>query len=381
MHILICPNAFKNSINAAAAAKAIEEGLQQSHLQCTTTCIPIGDGGDGTGQLLTEFSNGVYIDEIVHDPLGRKIKAKFGLIDSGKTAVIEMAAASGLRLLKKEELNPLQASSFGTGELMLKALDKGIKKIILCVGGSATVDGGCGIARALGIRFFDAGRNELKNIPENLTKLSVIDMSGLDKRVREIEIIILADVTNPLLGKKGAAEIFGPQKGASEKQVVLLEDALTQLSQIIFQTLNINISSKKYGGAAGGTAAGLYALLNAQMVNGIDHFLEITHFDDALEKADLVITGEGSIDLQTLDGKAPFGVAERAKKKNIPVIGLAGKIPEKLSAELALYFDELININREETDIAAAMLLAKDNLIQTARALGNRLARKQNKLR
>lgn len=380
MHILICPNAFKNSIDATAAAKAIEEGIQQSHLQCTTACIPVGDGGDGTGQLLTAFSNGVYIDELVHDPLGRKIKAKFGLIDNEETAVIEMASASGLRLLKKEELNPLQASSFGTGELMIKALDKGVKKIILCVGGSATVDGGCGIARALGIRFYDAGGNDLKILPKNLTNLSVIDMNRLDKRIRETEIIILADVTNPLLGKKGAAEIFGPQKGASEKQVVLLEAALTQLSQIVFQTLNIDISTKKYGGAAGGTAAGLNALFNAQIVNGIDFFLETTRFDDDLQKADLVITGEGSIDLQTLDGKAPFGVAKRAKEKNIPVIGLAGKLPEKPTDELAVYFDELININGNETDITSAMLLAKENLIRTSWALGNRLANKQNEI-
>ena len=380
MQILISPNAFKNSIDATDAAKAIEEGLQKSKLKCTTTCFPVGDGGDGTGYLLTEKCNGVSIEQIVHDPLGRKIKANFGLIEGGQTAVIEMAAASGLRLLKKEELNPLHASSFGTGELMIKALDAGVKKVILCVGGSATVDGGCGIAEALGIRFLDAQGDSLKNIPESLTNLSVIDLKGLDKRIRDIEIVILADVTNPLLGKKGAAEIFGPQKGASAKQVIQLENALTKLSEVVYKVLNIDMASKKYGGAAGGTAAGLYALVNAQIVYGIDYFLQITRFEDALQKADLVITGEGSIDLQTLDGKAPFGVAERAKKKNIPVIGFAGKLPEEPSAELAVYFDELININREETDLAAAMRLAKENLIQTACELGNRLALKQNEM-
>ena len=378
MHILISPNAFKNSIDAAAAAKAIEKGLHQSVLNCTTTCFPVGDGGDGTGQLLTEISNGIFITENVHDPLGRKIRANYGLIDNGQTAVIEMAAASGMRLLKKDELDPLQASSYGTGELIKKALEQGVKKIILCVGGSATVDGGCGIAEALGIRFLDVDRKILKANPENLLHLSAFDLTGLDKRILNTEFIILADVANPLLGEKGSAKIFGPQKGASETEVEQLEKSLTRFNKIVMKTTGIDMSEVKYGGAAGGTAAGLSALLNAHVVNGIDYFLTITRFDDALQKADLVITGEGSIDLQTLEGKAPYGVAERAKKKNIPVIGMAGKLPEKPFAELAVYFDELININQKGADLAAAILLTKENLIQTSLALGNRLALKQN---
>ena len=219
MHILISPNAFKNSIDAAAAARAIEDGLHQSSLVCTTTCFPIGDGGDGTGHLLTEISNGIFINESVHDPLGRRINANFGLIDNGQTAVIEMAAASGLGLLRSDELDPLHASSYGTGEMIRKALDKGVKKILLCVGGSATVDAGCGILQAMGIRFLDADGNSLKGIPESLVHLAAMDLSGSDQRISGVDLMILADVSNPLLGENGAARIFGPQKGASDADV------------------------------------------------------------------------------------------------------------------------------------------------------------------
>jgi glycerate kinase len=379
MHILISPNAFKNSIDAAAAAKAIEEGLQQSSLVCTTQCFPVGDGGDGTGHLLTEISNGIFINESVHDPLERKINADYGLIDNGQTAVIEMAVASGLRLLRHDEPDPLLASSFGTGELIRKALDKGVKKIFLCVGGSATVDAGCGILEAMGIRFLDANGNQLKGIPKTLTDLADIDLSGSDKRISRIDLTILADVSNPLLGEKGAAKIFGPQKGASDADVKKLEASLKRFNQIVLERLGMDMSETKHGGAAGGTAAALKVLLHANIANGIDEFLTITHFDVALQKADLVITGEGSIDLQTLEGKAPYGVALRAMEKNIPVIGFAGKIPEAACPELDRYFNRLININRNETDMAAAMLAVKDNLVRSALELGNLLAAEQKK--
>ena len=370
MHILISPNAFKNSLDATSAANAIEEGLLQSGLACTTQCFPIGDGGDGTGTLLTKACNGYFVTEMVHDPLGRLINASMGLIDDGQTAVIEMAAASGLQLLKKEELNPLQANSFGTGELMVKALDRGVKKILLCVGGSATVDGGCGILRALGIEFLNKEGDVLEGLPENLIHLSSINISGLDKRMKACECVILCDVTNPLLGEKGAANIFGPQKGATPTMVFQLEASLTQFARILKQTNGKEAEQLIHGGAAGGVAAGLYALLNAQLVNGIDHFLEITLFDKALQKADLLITGEGSIDLQTLDGKAPYGAAVRAKKKNIRVIALAGKLPDLFTEELTSIFSSLININEEKVDLAIALKSTKENLIKTGIKIG-----------
>lgn len=374
MQILISPNAFKNALDAAAVARAIEKGLQQSSLRCTTTCFPIGDGGDGTGDLLILSLNGIFINATVHDPLGRIINAHFGLIDNGKTAVIEMAAASGLRLLNPDEYDPLHASSYGTGELIKNVLNKNPSKIILCVGGSATVDGGCGILQALGIRFLDAGKKELTNLPEDLIHLSSIDTAGLDKRIHKCECIVLCDVANTLLGEKGAAKIFGPQKGASEKAVAQLESSLARFNAIVLKEYGIDMSHLKHGGAAGGTVAGLYALLNAKPVNGIDHFLDLTGFDKALERADLLITGEGGIDLQTLDGKAPYGVAVRAKKKKLPVIALAGKTPSQSLPGLTQWFDRVQNINEENADIAAAIAATAENLTQTARRLGDELA-------
>lgn len=374
MHILISPNAFKNSLDANAAAIAIEKGLQESSLACTTKCFPIGDGGDGTGYLVTKLLNGIFINETVHDPLGRMINATLGLIDNGETAVIEMAAASGLRLLQPREYDPLHATSYGTGELMKKALDKGVKKILLCVGGSATVDGGCGMLQALGIRFLDVDRKPLTGMPESVINLASIDVSALDKRMKHCECIILCDVANTLLGDHGAAKIFGPQKGASEKETAQLESSLTQFNAVVLDTFGIDMSGIQHGGAAGGIVAGLYALLHAKPVNGIDYFLDITGFDQALEKTNLLITGEGSIDLQTLEGKGPYGVAVRAKKKNIPVIALAGKIPAYPLPQLNKWFNRLLNINGENYNIETAMLETANNLTRTARQLGNELS-------
>ncbi|MBL7745186.1 MAG: glycerate kinase [Chitinophagaceae bacterium] len=378
MHILIAPNAFKNSLKAVNVATAINDGLRQSVLACTTHIFPVGDGGDGTGELIIQHCNGMIVPASVHDPLGRTISSSFGLINNGKTAVIEMADASGLRLLKKSELNPLRTSSYGTGELIRHALDKNVSSIILCIGGSATVDGATGILQALGFRFLNKEGKELQSLPESLTELDSIDISTADKRIMNTELTVLCDVANYLLGQEGAAAIFGPQKGASPDDVRNLESSLSSLKDIVLKQTGNNMSGIKHGGAAGGTAAGLAVLLNAQLVNGIDHFLSLTGFDKALEKADLVITGEGSIDIQTLQGKGPFGVAQRAKRKGIPVIGLAGKLPEVIPGELKRYFDLLLSINPELTDIEAAIKNTRSRLVRTAKETGDKLAdRKQ----
>lgn len=373
MHILISPNAFKNSLSAAEAAKAIEKGLMNSGLSCDCTCFPIGDGGDGTGELIIQHNKGVIVQVEVHDPLGRKINSRFGLIDDGKTAVIEMADASGLRLLKPSEYGPLHANSFGTGELIRYALDKQVSKIVLCIGGSATVDGGTGIVRALGIRFLDKDENKLKDLPAELMKLNSIDFSLLDKRILSCQLVILCDVDNPLLGDRGAVAVFAPQKGAAANELVKLDEALTSLSNTILKQTGKNISSIKHGGAAGGVAATLSALLNAQLVNGIDHFLLLTHFEKLLNKADIVITGEGSIDLQTLDGKGPFGVAKLAKQKNKLVFGLAGQIPKDIPSALKKYFDALLLINEEPFDMESALKNTAINLERAALKLGQKL--------
>jgi glycerate kinase len=378
MNILIAPNAFKNSLTAEETALAIQEGFLGSKLDCTCECFPIGDGGDGTAELIIKKCDGQLAVSEVHDALGRKMKASFGLIDKGKTAVIEMADASGIRLLKKEELNPLVALSLGTGEQIKAALDRGAKKIVIGMGGSATVDGGCGILKALGIRFLNLKNEELKGLPESLVDLETLDVSGIDKRILTCEVIVLCDVDNLLLGQQGAAAMFGPQKGASAEGVKKLDVALGKLAQVALQQTGKDMATVNHGGTAGGAAAGLYALLNAKLVNGIDYFLELTGFETALKKADLVITGEGSIDEQTLQGKGPFGVAYRAKLQGLPVIGLAGKIPITPNKNLQEYFDVLLSIGHGPCDLPTALAATANNLKRTAGELGNLLAITKN---
>jgi glycerate kinase len=370
MNILIAPNTFKNSLNATAAAKAIGEGLLQSKLLCSIEYFPVGDGGDGTAELIIQKQNGKTVNAEAHDALGRKIKSSYGLIDDDKTAVVELANASGIKLLKTDELNPLHATTFGTGELIKHALDKKVRKIILCIGGSATVDGGIGILRALGIKFSNDKNKLIEIIPKALPALSFIDTSEFDKRVLSCELVILCDVENTLLGNNGAAKIFGPQKGASEDDIIKLEAALTVFNAVTLKQTGIDMSAIKHGGAAGGVAAGLAAYCNAKLVNGIEYFLSITGFEKALQKADIVITGEGKIDAQTLQGKGPYGVAVKAKEKNIPVIGAAGNVPLENNKELQQYFDVLFSINNEATDINTAMQHTKANLIRTGAIIG-----------
>jgi len=298
------------------------------------------------------------------------VTATFGLIEDGRTAVIEMADASGLRLLVPGELAPLAASSYGTGELIRGALDSGVQDIILGLGGSATVDGGAGILRALGVRFLDKDGRALPATPQSLADLASLDLSGLDQRLVQCRITILCDVENELLGPAGAATVFGPQKGAGPKEVDLLEASLRQLSEVILRQSGRPIATVRHGGAAGGTAAGLYGLLDARLVNGIDHFLQLTDFDARLRGAGLVITGEGSIDDQTLRGKGPYGVASRAKERGIPVIGLAGRVPLPVSERLRPFFDVLMAIGQGPSDLPEALALTRENLERVGEEMG-----------
>ena len=365
MHILIAPNAFKNSLSAWEAAEAIELGLKQSKLDCKCECFPIADGGDGTAELIIEKFKGKRIVKDVYDPMGRHINSSFGLIDEGRTAVIEMADASGLRLIGKKRKNPMIATSFGTGQLISYALDEGVRKIIIGLGGSATVDGGEGILRALGVCFTYKFKDKFVEQVEGLALLTHIDLSGLDPRVKDCEIIVLCDVENRMLGKKGAAAVFGPQKGASPKEVVILEESLSRLRYIALKETGRDMGKVKHGGAAGGAAAGLYAFLGARLVDGADFLMKYTGFEESVKKADLVITGEGSIDEQTLQGKGPFAVAQMAKKHNLGVIGLAGKVPERENEALRQYFDVLMAIGNGPADMVTAMQLTRENLIRT----------------
>ena len=372
-HFLIAPNAFKNSLSAGDAALAIRSGLLKSSLECTCECFPIGDGGDGTVDLIIDRLGGSKPEAEARDPLGRKITTYFGLIEGEGVALIEMANASGLRLLTPGELNPLRALSHGTGDLIRAALDKKARRIIIGMGGSATVDGATGILEALGARFLDNKGAPLQNLPETLINLASIDTSGLDPRLSNTELIVLCDVDNRLLGPSGSAAVFGPQKGANPQAVQQLDAALRRLSEIVLKQTGRDMTTVPYGGTAGGAAAGLFGLLNATLVNGIDYFLDITDFDKALSSATCVITGEGSIDEQTLQGKGPFGVASRAKSKGLPVIGLAGRVPLEPSAGLKKYFDTLLAIGNEPTDLATALKNTAANLTRTAEALGHLL--------
>jgi len=374
MHILIAPNAFKHSLDATDVALAIQKGLMASKLVCTTQIFPVGDGGNGTGALIIEKYKGRSVSLQVQDPLGRPVQASYGLIDNGRTAVIEMADSSGLHLLKASELDPLHATSFGVGQLISDALDKQVQKIIIGLGGSATVDGGSGLLAALGVRFLDHQGHHIMNLPIGLCTLHTIDTSGLDKRLKKCELIVLCDVNNPLLGSNGAAHVFGPQKGANPAMVQLLDEMLLRYAQVIQKTQGVDIISVPSGGVAGGASAGLYGLLGAKLVNGIDYFLTFTAFDQSLAKSHLLVTAEGSIDEQTLQGKGPFGVAKRAKKKGIPVIALAGSIPRVIEPPMDTYFDGLFAIGNAPSSLSEAIPLTAQHLIRTAWQLGNLLA-------
>ena len=372
MHILIAPNAFKNSLSAEAAADAILLGLEQSQLRFTAECFPVGDGGDGTGDLLMARLGAKRIDSPARDPLGRERRSYYGFGES--TVIIEMANASGLRLLAPQELAPLHAASWGTGDLIRAALDKNPTRILVGMGGSATVDGGTGILSALGVRFLDDDGLEITDLPAGLAHLAAIDIKGLDPRLKNVELSVLCDVDNPLLGPQGAAAVFGPQKGASSQDVQQLEQALQQFAAIVQRQLGISLTDLPKGGTAGGAAAGLYGVLGARLVDGIAYFLNLSGFEKALERADWVVTGEGSLDEQTLKGKGPFGVASAAKDRGLPVIGLAGRLPREKSASLDNYFDVLLPINHEAAPLGDALLYTGANLTATARAFGNLLA-------
>lgn len=377
MHIVIAPNAFKGSLTSGEAAQCIAEGLKKSALSCTLKQIPIADGGDGTAHLISKKLSAKTLHVVIHDPLGKKITASYGWEEKTKTAIIEMADASGIRLLKTEQLNPLKSNTRGTGELIKSALDKGAKKIIIGLGGSATVDGATGLLSELGVRFLNKPGRELTELPKGLLALNRIDVSDMDRRLKDCEIILLCDVTNKLLGKNGAAAVFGPQKGADKKAVALLEKCLYQLNKIVKKDLRVDMDSFKHGGTAGGVAATMAAFTNAKSVSGISYYLDIMSFDNELKNANLLITAEGTLDAQTLEGKGPFGVAEKAIQHKIPVIVLAGQVPQKPGKELHEYFNAIFPIGNKPSSIQEAIENTAEDLERTACELGNLLALKK----
>lgn len=332
--ILLCPNAFKGSLTAGEAARAMAEGVARVGA-FETVRLPLADGGDGTLETLVEATGGSLHAVIVQDPLGRPVRAAWGRLGGRQrdTAVIEMAQASGLRLLRPDEFDPLHASTFGTGELMLHALEAGCRRLLVGIGGSATNDGGGGMAQALGFRLLDAAGRELPPGGGALARLDRIEIGG-SRLPAGVEVLVACDVDNPLCGPDGAAAVYGPQKGASPAEVVELDAALAHYAVILNRTFDRAVAEVAGAGAAGGLGVGLLALCAARLEPGTEMVLEATGFDALLENCDLILTGEGRIDGQTARGKVVAGVARRARAKGVPVVALAGSVAENAESLL-----------------------------------------------
>ncbi len=336
MKVLICPDKFKGSLSAAQACGAIARGLASSDPSVDVVLHPLADGGDGLLDILKEHLDLEGREIEVKDPLSRPIRARYCLARTGRTAYLEMSKASGLVLLAEDERNCLHTSSFGTGELISDALDQGVERIVLGVGGSATNDAGSGMAAALGYRFLDANGNELSPVGENLSRIATIDDSGLDSRLAQLRIDIASDVSNPFYGPQGAAWIFGPQKGADEMAVRDLDLGLTHFADLVHAKTGIDLQSIPGSGAAGGLAGGVIALLGGKIHSGIDMVIEMSGLPAKLADVDWVITGEGMLDGQSLDGKVVDGVLRCTSNRGIATAVLCGACelsePDRLAA-------------------------------------------------
>jgi glycerate kinase len=342
--IVISPDSFKGSMSALEAARAMAAGIRALDPSIETLILPVADGGEGTLDSLIGTTDGKIVSINVLDPLGRNITSEYGILGDGKTCVIEMAKASGLMLLNTEERNPLCATSYGTGELILHALDNGFRKFIVGIGGSATNDGGTGMLKALGMKFLNNHGEELVSGGGALQELAQIDLSQFDPRIAESEFIIASDVDNPFIGPNGASYIFGPQKGATEKMVAILDRNLYILAEVIELTIKKSIHNMKGAGAAGGMGGAFQSFFPSTMKPGIQVVMDAIAFHDCISNADLIITGEGKSDLQTLSGKAPFGIAKVAKEKNIPILLISGCVSNHSEQELAKHFHSITSV-------------------------------------
>lgn len=330
MNIIIAPDSFKGSLTSTEAAEAIALGVIKVIPGSQIDQIPIADGGEGTMDSLMYSTGGQYIDVTVLDPLGRNINTQYGILGNKKTAVIEMSRASGMTLLSKNELNPLFTSTYGTGQLIHKALNNGYKDFIICIGGSATNDCGTGMAQALGIKFLTSSHQEITGemCGDLLDDVSYIDASNINPEIKKSKIIVASDVDNPLLGDQGCAKVYAPQKGASSMIVDQLEKNMTSFIDLAESEYKTSIRDIQGAGAAGGLGAGLMMFLDAQIKPGVDIVLNACDFKNRIKNADLIITGEGKIDRQTVHGKTISGVTRFAHEFKIPVIAFAGIISD-----------------------------------------------------
>jgi len=351
MKIVIAPNAFKESLSAWEASRALRTGLRRALPAAELILAPVADGGDGTVETLVRVTGGRMRRARVDDPLGRPIQAGYGVLGDRKTAVIEMAAASGLRLLAPTERDPMRASTRGTGHLIRAAVERGSRRFILGVGGSATTDGGAGMAHALGCRFLDVRGREFRPCSGNLSRVAALDLAPFLRWLERMRgrggapsFALACDVSNPMVGPRGAARVYAPQKGATPRQVEQLEAGMAHFAEVIHRDLGIRVKGLKGGGAGGGLAAGLVAFCGATIRPGAETVIEAIGFEELLKGADWVITGEGRLDRQTLFGKAPAVVASLARKRGIPVIGVAGALGPGSQALLRRHFDALFSI-------------------------------------
>ena len=328
MKIVIAPDSFKGSLTAVEAAEAIAKGVLSVLPTAQIEKIPVADGGEGTMNSLVSSTQGHYKDVLVLDPLNREISAQYGILGDSKTAIIEMSVASGINLIKRSEFNPLHTTTYGTGQLIHQALDDGYRKLIICIGGSATNDCGTGMAQALGIKFFNKNNIEISDrmCGNLLNDVAYIDSSNIHPGIDESEILVASDVNNPLLGQLGCAHIYSPQKGATPEIVERLENNMKSFIGIAENTYGISVRDIPGAGAAGGLGAGLMLFANAQLKPGIEIVLDASEFKNRIKNVDLVITGEGKIDDQTMFGKTISGTARYATKQKIPVIAFAGII-------------------------------------------------------
>lgn len=344
MKIVIAPQGFKGNLTALEVAQAIEKGIKRVVPSATTTIKPMADGGEGTVQALVDATGGEIMVTEVTDPLEGQVNAHWGILNDKVTAVIEMASASGLPLVPAEKRNPLVTTTYGTGELIRAALDRGCCKLIIGIGGSATNDGGAGMAQALGAKLLDARGEVLASGGAALTRLEHIDVSNLDSRLADFEVTLASDVNNPLCGPRGASAIYGPQKGATPEMVKQLDTALAHYADVIKKDLDIDFRDVPGAGAAGGLGLGLMVFLKAKMIPGIDVVIKATNLVDALKGADLVFTAEGRIDRQSAMGKVPTGVALKAKEFGSPVIALAGEVADDYRVVFEQGIDAVLSI-------------------------------------
>lgn len=366
MKIVIAPNALKGSLSATEAAEAIKAGVRQAVPDVEIVALPVADGGDGFIAVLGEALGAVPQRQPVSGPVGQTVDADWLYSEGQCTAVIEIATASGLALIDPTQRAPMTANTRGVGELILTALEQGAQRILLGIGGSATNDGGMGMAQALGAVFVDSRGRSLEPGGGSLIEIAAIDITGLDPRLKEVNIQVICDVDNPLLGEQGAARVFGPQKGATPQQVAALEAGLAQFADVLDAQLGIDVRDVPGAGAGGGLGAGAIVFLGSELQPGAEVVLDLLGFNDVLKGADLVITAEGQLDGQTAFGKAPAAVAQRARAAGIPCIAIAGSLGEGVEGLAAIGIDAAYSLCGGSVSRAEAMLNAANLIKMTA---------------